>query len=189
MWRETRFIKAPMKISTTGAALALLSVCALSAQVHAKPGKMMSMSVSQVDREYIIKDAQGSLSDSANAALAASRAQSNALHRYGVQLIADHARLNQILMTLARQKGVEVPVTLNDSQTTDIKELSGQSGRDFDKAIIAQFVKTNGDDVRDGRKELSVTRDPQVRRAVTQFVRTEEKHLREARALQNQIGK
>jgi len=178
-----------MKISTSGAALALLSVCALSAQVHAKPSKMMAMSVSQVDREYIIKDAQGSISDEANAELATSKAQSNALHRYGFRLIADHARLNQILMTLARQKGVEVPVTLNDTQTTDIKELSGQSGSDFDKAMIAQFVKTNADDVRDGRKELSVTNDPQVRRAVIQFVRTEEKHLREARALQNQIGR
>jgi len=178
-----------MKISTTGAALALLSVCALSAQVHAKPRKMMSMSFSQVDRDYIIKDAQGSISDSANGELAASRAQSNALHRYGVQLIGDHARLNQILMTLARQKGVQVPVTMTDSQTSDIKELSGQSGRDFDKAIIAQFIKTNADDARDGRQELYTTRDPQVRRAVEEFVRTEEKHLREARALQNQIGR
>jgi len=178
-----------MKISTTGTALALLSICALGAQVHAKPGKMMSMSVSQVDREYIIKDAQGSIADSANGELAASKAQSNALHRYGIELIADHARLNQILMTLARQKGVEVPVTMTDTQTTDIKELSGQSGRDFDKAMIAQFIKTNAEDARDARKELTITKDPQVRRAVAAFAQTETKHLLQARSLQNQIGK
>jgi len=176
-----------MKISILGAALALLSVSALS--VQAKPRKMMSMNVSQVDREYLIKDAQGSTYDLATAELAAQGAQSNALHRYGIQLIGDHARLNQILLTLARQKGVTVPVVLNDTQRSDIQEFSAKSGLDFDRAIIAEFVKTNAEDVRDGRKELAATTDPAVRRAVTHFVRTEEKHLREARALQNQIGR
>lgn len=181
-----------MKLSNT-AALALLAVCASGVQSQAKPAKskmmMMATPIASVDREYLTKDAQGSVYDQSTAELAAQKAQSNALHRYAIQLIGDHARLNQELLTLARQKGITIPVTLADEDKSKLEQFSAMNGSAFDRAIIAEFVRTNADDVRDGRKELSATRDPQVRRAVTDFVRTEEKHLREARALQNQIGR
>jgi predicted outer membrane protein len=154
-----------------------------------KATTMMTMPISQVDREYLTKDAQGSVYDQSTANLAAQKARSSALHGYAIQLIGDHARLNQVLLTLARTKGITVPVTLADEDKSKLDNFSGMSGQAFDRAIIAEFVKINGDDVRDGRKELSLTRDPQVRRAVTEFVRTEEKHLRQARALQNQLAR
>lgn len=175
------------------AAVVLLALGSVGVQSQAKPApsKMMMMTtpISQVDREYLTKDAQGSVYDQSTAELAAQKAGSNALHRYAIQLIGDHARLNQILLTLARQKGMTVPITLAEEDKSKLENFTGMSGSAFDKAIIAEFVRTNADDVRNGRKELSVTRDPQVRRAVAEFVRTEEKHLREARALQNQIGR
>ncbi len=180
-----------MKSQFCGAAFALLALSSfgLKSEAKSRAKTMAPMPIAQVDREYLTKDAQGSVYDQSTAELAAQKAQSNALHSYAIELIGDHARLNQQLLTLARQKNITVPVTLADEDKTKLDNFSGLSGQAFDRAIIAEFVRINGDDVRDGRKELSATRDPQVKRAVTEFVRTEEKHLRRARALQNQIGR
>lgn len=173
-----------MKILFSAAALGL--VCSLVAPIQAKP--MMKMAISDADKKFLTENAQGSVYDAATAEMAAQKATSPALHSYGIQLIGDHARLNQILMTLARQKKVTLPVTLADEDKTNLEKFSGLSGSAFDRAIVAEFVKINAKDVSDGRKEISITKDPQIKSAVSEFVRTEEKHLSSARALQKKLG-
>ena len=188
-----------MKLQLSRIVLALLCLSAFSLHSEARPRHHYRRSrtrrtrpvavkpISRVDSEYLTKDAQGSVYDQATAELAAQKATSYDLHAYGIQLIGDHARLNQAWLTLARQKGLTLPVTLADADKSKLDGFTAMSGSAFDRAIIAEFVRTNGEDVRDGRKELSATRDPQVRRAVADFVATESKHLRQAQALQRQL--
>jgi hypothetical protein len=75
-------------------------------------------------------------------------------------------------------------VLISDEDKSKIQTMQGRSGRDLDRALIAEFVKVNAQDVIDGRKELATTRDAATRNAVSEFVRTEQKHLNEARRLQ-----
>lgn len=145
---------------------------------------MMGGTFSQSDKKFLTDDAQGSIYDFTLAELAAGRASSSALHSYGLQLIADHARLNQRLLSLGRAKGVALPVLISDEDKSKIQTMQGRSGRDLDRALVAEFVKINAQDVIDGRKELATTRDAATRSAVSEFVRTEQKHLNEARRLQ-----
>lgn len=159
--------------------------CALALQVQAAP---KTNTFSDADKKFLTEDAQGSVYDFATAEMAVQKATSPALHDYGIMLIGDHARLNQILFTLARQKRIELPVTLANKDKTSLEKFAGMSGPAFDRAIIAEFVKTNGKDVQDARKELGATKDPQVKKAVTTFLLTEEKHLRAAKALQKELG-
>ena len=169
--------------------MALCGLALLTATIssQAKP-KMMMGTFSQPDRKFLTDDAQGSIYDFSLAQLAAGRATSSQLHRYGLQLIGDHARLNQSLLTLGRSKGVALPVLISDEDKSKLEGLQQKTGSALDRALIAQFVEVNAKDVQDGQKELATTRDSAVRRAVTEFVATEKKHLREARQMQNAMG-
>ncbi len=146
------------------------------------------MKIAPSDAKYLQKNAQGSVYDYATAQLAVQKATSPALYNYGLMLLDDHARLNKMLGQLAHQRHLSLPLIMEDKDTQILKQLTSQSGGAFDKAIVAEFVKINGDDVRDGLKELSTTKDPQVRRIVGEFVRVEQKHLRGARALKTKLG-
>ncbi len=101
-----------------------------------------------------------------------------------MQLIGDHARLNQRLLTLGRAKGVALPVTLSNEDKSKVETMQRRTGRALDRALLAEFVRINAQDVTNRRKELATTRDAATRRAVTEFVRTEQNHLSEARQLQ-----
>lgn len=170
----------------------VLAACALLGaftSVQAKPkAKMMAATFSESDKKFLTDDAQGSVYDFSLAQLAANRATSPELHRYGLQLISDHARLNQRLLTLGRTKGIALPITLSDEDKTKLDGLMTKTGSALDRALIAQFVEVNAQDVEDGQKELATTKDAATRRAVTEFVRTEKKHLREAQKMQNSFG-
>ena len=164
------------------ATLCALALTTLTASSYAKP-KKVAATFTDADKKFLMDDAQGSIFDFSLAQLAAGRAKSPALHRYGLELIADHARLNARLLTLGRAKGLALPVLISDDDKLKIVGLQQKSGGDLDRALIAQFVETNAKDAEDGRKELLTTHDPATRSAVSEFVLTERKHLAQARQL------
>lgn len=132
-------------------ALCALALATATIPSQAKP-KMMAGTFSQSDRKFLIEDSQGSIYDFSLAQLAAGRATSGQLHRYGLQLIADHARLNQRLLTLGRSKGVALPVLISDEDKSKVENLQQKTGSALDRALIAQFVEVNAQDVQDGQK-------------------------------------
>ena len=163
-------------------ALALASICATSGM--AKPTQKAPIPLTDSDKDFLTQDAHGSVYDLSLAQLAAGRATEPTLQSYGVELINDHARLNSSLLTLGRNKGLILSITLSEEDKTRLDGLQVQSGSDLDNALIAEFVRVNGEDVQDGKTELSATHDSAVKRAVTEYVKTEEKHLLSAQKLQ-----
>lgn len=156
-------------VLTLGAALSL-GGAAFAQQMPMPP-------VSSTDRQYIIKDAQGSVSDYANGAAAVNQAQSPAVRQLGVWFMEDHNRLNMELLALAQSKGITVPLIISDEDKTSLNNLAAKSGADFDRAWLTQAIKTNKEDIKDGEKEVKSTTDPEVKRVATDFLTTEYAHL------------
>ena len=150
----------------------------------AKPTQKAPVPLTDADKDFLSQEAQGSIYDQSLAQLAAGRATEPTLHTYGTELINDHARLNVLLLTLGRNKGLVLPIALSDEDKTRLDGLQAQSGSDLDNALIAEFVRVNGEDVQDGQRELSATHDSAVKRTVGEYVKTEEKHLLGAQKLQ-----
>ena len=166
---------------TLGATL-VLSTAAFAQQTPAS-------SVSSTDRQYIIQDAQGSVSDYANGAAALNQGQSPAVRQLGIWFMEDHNRLNIELLNLAQSKGITVPLTISDQDKTSLTTLTAKSGSDFDTAWLQQALKTNKQDVKDGEKELRSTTDPDVRRVATDFLMTEQAHLAATQAVMDSMNK
>ena len=166
-------------ILTLGAALSL-GGAAFAQQMPMSP-------VTTTDRQYIIKDAQGSVSDYANGAAAVNQAQSPAVHQLGVWIMEDHNRLNMEILALAQTKGITVPLTISDEDKTSLNTLTAMSGAGFDRAWLTQAIKTNKEDVKDAQQELKATSDPEVKHVVTDFLTTEYAHLAAAQSIMDSM--
>lgn len=168
------------RMSFIGATVALTALAGvLYAQQNAT-----TTALADSDKSYLMEDAAGSVYDFQTAELAVEAAHDSAVQSYALRLLDDHAKMNKELLLLARRKDIIVPVTLADDDKTKLMTLEQQHGADFDRAYIAEAIRINSDDVEKANKELNATTDPDIRKTVGLFLKTEQKHLNDARALQ-----
>jgi putative membrane protein len=112
--------------------------------------------------------------------LAASRAQSGKVKRYGEQLIKDHRQADNSVMALAKRKGVDLQSVPsmpsrpsgesegeNESdahaQRSSMEQLRTLTGSEFDRAFLAMMVADHDDALRLVRNARSQTQDPELR--------------------------
>ena len=167
------------------AALAALAMNAAHAQMTMP---MPSAGITNTDRTFLIKNAQGSVSDLAHGEAGTERASTNELRQFAIQIVEDHSRLNMQLYQLAQKKGLALPVVMEDKDRDELQTLVQKQGTDFDRAFLQAEVRINTEDVRDGDKELSVTQDPDVRQVVQQYRDTEGVMLARAQAYLAHMG-
>jgi len=173
---------------TLGATL-LGGTCALAQNDTAGMTGMAGTPINDADRQFLIQDAQGSVSDYANGAAALNQGRSPAVRQFGIWLLQDHNRLNISLLMLAQRKGITLPLTISDADKTKLTALTARKGADFDRAFLQEAIQTNQQDISDAKKELAATTDPEVRLVVTDYLTTEYGHLTAAQTIQGSLGK
>ena len=179
-------MKKPTKTMTVAAAL--LGVGA-GAFAQTTPAMMPpNPSVNTTDQAYLTQNAQGSVSDYATAETGVQKGQNKDVRGYAVQVLKDHSQLNMDVLNLAHDKNMTLPVTISDTDKAKLDTLTAMSGADFDRAFLQEEVQVNGQDVKDARTELAATTDPDVRKFVTKFLDTEQKHLERAQELLNRMS-
>ena len=145
-------------------------------------------SVNSTDQTYLTQNAQGSVSDYATAETGVQKAQDKNVRAYAAQVLKDHSQLNMDVLDLAHDKNLTLPVTISDEDKTKLDALTAMNGSDFDKAFLQGEVQVNGQDVKDARTELAATSDPDIRKFVSKFLDTEQKHLDRAQDLLNKMS-
>lgn len=71
-------------------------------------------SLSQVDREFMVKAAQGGMAEVQFGQIALQRASSDTVKQYAQRMIEEHTKANNELMALAKAKGVTLPTTIGE---------------------------------------------------------------------------
>ncbi len=179
-----------MKTSSKIVAAAVVLLACRSGQVAhsatsnaSKMSSAMTPRTSAADRKYLMENAQGSVYDFATAEVAVQKAGSKAVQDYGMQLLDDHARLNKNMLQLANRRKITLPITLDAKDKPKLMRLMRLSGATFDRSYLREAIRINADDVNQARKELSMTKDAEVHRVVSDFLQTEQKHLQGAKML------
>jgi putative membrane protein len=123
--------------------------------------------------------------------LAASRAQSGKVKRYGEQLIKDHRQADNSVMALAKRKGVDLqsvpsmPAQPSDgsanegderAQRSSMEQLRTLNGSEFDRAFLAMMVGDHDDALRLVRNARSQTQDPELRALLTKLTPVLQQH-------------
>jgi putative membrane protein len=140
------------------------------------------------DQKFVREAAQGGLAEVELGKLAAEKASSDQVKKFGQRMADDHSKANDELKELASKNGIQLPTDL-DSKDKALKDrLSKMSGSDFDKAYMQSMVKDHKKDVADFRKESTSGSNNDVKQFATQTLPTLEEHLKQAQSISPSAG-
>ena len=172
-----------MNRTLSAVAFAFLLASPVLAQTAAPAPAMSTMALSEQDREFMVKDAQGGAYEIALAALAQQRSSRDDVKAYATRLIQDHAVYNQALQELARAKGVTLPTAMTSEDQVRLNSINGQAGSTADASFIEEAIRINAEDKQAAAKEAASTSDPDVRAFLRKFEAVDAEHERMALAL------
>jgi putative membrane protein len=145
-------------------------------------------SLSSSDRQFLTQSAQDSLLEFASSQLAVQKAQNPQLVQYAMRLLNDHTEYNQRLLMLARQKGLVLPVTLDQQQRSKLAQLERLSGAAFDREYTREADQANTQDVNQLQRQSQSTQDQDVQTFISEVLPTQQQHQQLAQALGGQTG-
>ncbi len=138
-------------------------------------------SLTAEDKEFVIKAAQGGMSEVGLGQMASEKATSTDVKNFANRMVNDHGQANDELAKLAKNKGLALPTELNGEQNKMADELSKKVGRDFDKAYMTEMIRDHETDVAEFEKMSKDARDPDLKAWVTKTLPTLQDHLRVAK--------
>jgi putative membrane protein len=164
------------KTLTLGAVSALLAVAAGSATAA-------DAGLTQDDREFVNKAAQGNAMEVAAGKLAQQRALDPTVKHFGAQMVSDHTAANEALKTVADSKQMPLADTLPQEEQDALGKLEGLNGTEFDEAYAKMMVEDHKKDISEFEKETKKAKDPDVKAYAQKTLPTLKHHLMMANRL------
>lgn len=147
----------------------------------------MSKNVSSADKDFMDKAAQGGMAEVKLGELAATKAQSAEVKKFGQQMVDDHSKANGELKTVAAGKSVTLPTDVNAEQKELMDKLSKLSGAAFDKEYVKAMVEDHEKDVADFEKQSSGGTDADVKAFATKTLPTLKSHLETIKSINGKM--
>jgi putative membrane protein len=135
------------------------------------------------DRGFMMYTARDGLFHVEAGKLAAQRASSEDVKKFGQHAIEHHSQINDELTQLASKKGVTLPKEMSKKARETLDKLAKLSGPDFDKAYLEMEIKDHSKDLSAFQKETKGGKDPDVKAWAAKTVSAIEEHLKMARDL------
>jgi putative membrane protein len=145
--------------------------------------------LSQPDRDFVRKAAQGGQFEVAAGKLAAQRAQDPAVKAFAQKMVSDHTAANNLLKSLADSRQLTLPDSLSSEDHDSLGKLEGLNGHDFDKAYSDMMVKDHVADIREFETEVKKAQDADVKSFAEQTLETLRHHLMLANHLSTEVKK
>ena len=182
-----------MRTVTAAFAVLLLAGSALVPAAHAQnaapaagtgaTGAGTTAPISDADRKFLVKDAQGSLYEQALGRLAQRRATGRDVKAYAERIVTDHDTANQALQDLAMAKGVTLPTAMTAADQRRLAGMDARTARSFDAAFVKEAIRINADDKSAAAAETAQTQDADIKDFLSKFSAMDSDHERMALAL------
>ena len=127
-------MKTSISLFTIAACLAIASASAMAAD---KPA------CSTGDKAFVMKAAQGGMTEVQLGQLAADKGGSQDVKDFGSKMVTDHGKAGDELKGIATSKGMTLPDKLDDKHQAMVDKMSKLSGPAFDKAYVPAMVKAH----------------------------------------------
>ena len=129
-----------------------------------EPGQQTPLGpISASDKDLLIKVKQASLWEGPVGEEAQTRSKNKRVREVGLQIAADHRKLDELLADLATKMKVPLPATVNPTQQTWIDELRGLNGEAFDTAFANRLRSAHGQGFGEVAKVRLGTRNQSIR--------------------------
>ena len=143
--------------------------------------------VSDADRAFIDQLAMAGQAEVANGEIAA-KSENSAIADFGKQMVQEHGEMNQELVALAKQKGVEPPTSASLTDQAKGAVMSVMPGATFDKQYVSQQLSDHQETLALLEKQASSGGDPDLKALATKAIPVVQKHITELEALKQQPG-
>ncbi len=173
-----------MKTSYTSLFTSACIACGLMAT-----GQLFAAEISSTDKSFIKGAYEGGLTEVQMGEMGLRKTTNPEIKAYSERLIKEHATTNRELKSLADSKQVEVPANPGYMDMGKMKMLDTKSGADFDKAFVDGMVTDHQKDIKAFEKAATEGKDPDVKAFANKMLPTLKKHLTEAEAVQQKLGK
>lgn len=116
------------------------------------------IAVDEGDSKFATQAAVGGMAEVELGKLALEKSTNQQVKDFASMMVKDHGTANTELMTIAQQKNITLPSTVDDEHKKTMDDLSKKTGSDFDKAYVEAMVsghkstlKLMEDESRDGK--------------------------------------
>lgn len=143
--------------------------------------------VSDDDREFFTKAAQGGIYEVKAAQLVASKTQNQEVKAFAQRMITDHTKANDELKALAAKKGVTLPTDVSDGQREDYDELAKLTGADLDKEYVSMMVADHNDDVDEFSEQATDANDADLKAFAAKTLPTLQSHQAQIKEIKSRM--
>ena len=144
---------------------------------------MPAAGLTELDRQFMILDAQGGIYESSLAALAQEKSSRGDIKSYAAMLLRDHAEYNGALQALAQAKGIALPMAMSADDRTRLNGINLQGGSTFDRSFILEATRINEEDKKAAQGEAAATNDPDIKAFLQKYAAMDARHEQAARML------
>ena len=148
--------------TTSTRSLTLIFSCLAALTIISSPARAAD-SVSAGDKAFVMKAAQGGMTEVQLGQLAADKGTSQDVKDFGAKMVTDHGKANDELKSIANSKGITLPGKLDSKHQAMVDKLNGLSGAGFDKVYVATMVTAHTKDNALFSKEASSGQDPDIK--------------------------
>jgi len=143
---------------------------------------------SSPDSKFAMTAAHGGAAEVEMGKLAADKGSDPDVKAFGQQMVDDHSKANDQLMSVAKDESMTLPSEPNPKQKAMMAKLKMLSGSAFDKAYVNAMVKDHIEDVADFKKESTSGADPKIKDFATTTLPTLQGHLDKIKAIQSKMA-
>jgi putative membrane protein len=137
-----------------------------------------------MDSDFILTAAQGGMTEVALGELATEKGVRDDVKGLGKMMVKAHKSMNDDLKSLATQKGVILPTTLDAKHQAIVDKMTALTGTEFDDAYIAGMVKGHTKDAKAFKSESATTQDADIKGFLDKSIPVVEMHLKHVTAMQ-----
>jgi putative membrane protein len=140
------------------------------------------------DQRFVMEAAKGGMAEVELGKVAADKATSPDVKKFGQRMADDHGKANDELKTLAQNKNITLPTTLDPQHKATVDRLSKLSGEAFDRAYMQEMLRDHRKDVSEFRTESKAGKDPDVKAWAAKTLPTLDEHLKMAQDTNRAVG-
>ena len=143
------------------------------------------------DTKFVMAAARGGEIEVTLGKLAAEKASSEDVKKFGQQMVDDHSKANEELKSLAESKKIDLTKPQaaakknGDAMSDKLRKLEGA---EFDKGYIMMMVKDHEKDVKAFEKESKDGEDADIKAFAAKTQPTLQSHLEMVKELQKKVG-
>jgi len=146
------------------------------------------VALSSSDKQFVMEASQGGSAEVQLGALAVQKAMSSDVKQFGQRMVDDHSRAGSELKQFASGKNVSLPSEIGSEHQEVMDRLSKPSGKEFDRAYMAEMLKDHEKDVAAFERISQQGDDPDLKAWTTKILPTLREHLQMARDIASKVG-